>query len=522
MTPQPTTATTSSPAAALAASSTMPQRVLTKNGKALTLTATDRTTADALVDQSKSKLKQGWTPTGRPADAVTLARALLDLGVDLNELISAFAPDEVDAIYRQFILDDREDLTEWTLRAKPTRALLEHLLTKEHKLLGSDLSKAVKFISKDETVAAWVQAVMERALTASSPRLTKFAGQQLKNASKRAIVPEAPKVAAGSETELLRLIAEKPTDDAPRLVYADFLTERGIGWGEVIPVLLKPAPEYGTPEYAPHSALVEKLLKKHLKTWLEPIRPFLTGWSTEGGRGLLSSVDTQPAKFIEAAEAIALRAPRALLMLGGLKAKDLPALVATPLGRFAEVRLSEQRLDDAQVALLAGSSTIAGVERWDLSGNHFGDEGLRALANSPNFRACQQLLLGGLAAPAFTAAGLTTFFASRHWPALELLDLGVTGPGEALAQAKGSLRSLTLKTLEPVGDDVVLALTRSLAAASLEQLTVQWHERTTQRVAYPFTEAGLLHLVQRLPKLTHLSVPAGALPASVTALLKAR
>jgi uncharacterized protein (TIGR02996 family) len=37
-----------------------------------------------------------------------------------------------------------------------------------------------------------------------------------------------------SDEELLAAIAEAPDDDAPRLVFADALSERGDPWGEIM------------------------------------------------------------------------------------------------------------------------------------------------------------------------------------------------------------------------------------------------------------------------------------------------
>ncbi|MGV3620453.1 MAG: TIGR02996 domain-containing protein [Archangium sp.] len=495
----------------------MIERTLEKSGKSLALTAEDRITAQTLVDQSKTKLKQGWAPVSKPADAVKVGRAFLELGLDPSEFVGAFSDAEVDALYAQLIRDEHDRLSEHTLRARPTRALLEYLMSREYNLLGSDLSKAIKFISKKDDVAKWVEEVMHAALAGSpSPRLKKFATQQLKNFAKRAEAHEAPQVAEGNETSLLENIAANPTDDQLRLVYADFLMERGIGWGEVIPLSLKaPSWEYGTPEYESETPKLEKLTKKHLKQWLEPIRPFISGWSVE--RGLLSSIDTQPGKFIEAADAIALRAPRALLMLGGLKAKDLPRLATTPLGKFSEVRLSQQRLNDEDMALLAASPTIAGVETWDLGGNHFGDEGVRAIANSPHFKAMHTLDLNTIDEPVITSAGLRALMSSGQLPALTHLNVTVTDVNGAFDDVKLKLTSITMQVGRNIDDD---ALDELAKVKTLEQLSVQQNSRA--RGTANVSEAALLRLANALPKLAWMTGPSGALPESVEAVLKAR
>lgn len=391
-------------------------------------------------------------------------------------------------------------------------------MTKESNLHGSDLSKAIKFICKREEVAGWVREVMQAALRSKpSAKLEKFANQQLKNLGARAEKPAAPRAAGVDEAGLLRAIAAKPDDDAPRLVYADFLIERGIGWGEVIRLSLPP-PEFGTPE----DEQLERLKKKHLKAWLEPIRPFITSWSIS--RGLLDFVDTQVAKFLGAADAISLRAPRGTLMLGGLKAKELPQLAATPLGRFREVRLSEQRLDDAQLTVLAASPSIAGVEEWDLGGNHFGDEGVKALAASPHFAACKALLFRTLELPTMTSAALAAVLSSEQLPLLEQVTMDVTGLEGAFDGCRAKLSSLGLSTSGTLTDETLRALARAGSLAGLTHLALGWNSRVnTERLAAgaPFSDAALEALVDALPALKSLTVP-GQLPARVVERLRAR
>lgn len=505
----------------------MLKRTLQKNDKEVTLTANDTETGKSLAEQSKTKVKQGWAPTSKPPDAVKLFNALVELHLWPADAIKAFTDAEVEVIYKQLILDESEALSGQLLRARPTRPLLEALMTKEYNL-GSDLSKDLKFVTKDDAVAAWVRQVMEAALKGSpSAKLKKFANQQLKNLEVRAApAPEAPAVVAGDETSLLQQIAANPTDDAPRLVYADFLTEKGIGWGEVIPLLLKPEPAYGTPEYRPHVDQIEKLTKKHLKAWLEPIRPFITGWSTNEGRGLLSSVTTQPGKFIEAADAIALRAPRAWLDLGGLKVKEVPALAATPLGRFQQVHLSQQRLDDAQVAVLAASPSLLGVEKWNLSDNPIGDAGLEALAASPNFARCVELSVAcTVTTPLAGQAGLRAMLTSPHWPALRQLQVSVVEVGSVLGETTLALEYLAVDTTGTLNDDTLRSVASAKSLQGLTALRLAWSSRVlTQKLAagHPFSDAALVALVEALPKLKSLSIENGVTPEAVKVLLAAR
>lgn len=495
----------------------MIQRNLEKAGKSLNLTADDRSSAEVLIAQSKTKLKQGWAPVEPPADSVKLGRNLLALGLSPSEFVAAFNDAEVDALYAQLIRDEHERLDEYTLRARPTRALLDYLMRADFRLVGGDFSKAIKFIAKNEDVAKWVVEAMNAALANNpSPQLKKFAAQQLRNLEKRAEVHEVPKIVEGNETALLEAIAENPSADDLRRVYADFLLEKGIGWGEVIPLsLVESTWEYGTPEYTANSEQLAKLTKKHLKQWLEPIRPFITGWSVT--RGLLSTIDTQPSKFLEAADAIALRAPRATLMLGGLKSKEVAALAASPLGKFEEVRLSQQRLTDADMVTIAASATIAGVENWDLGGNHFGDEGVRAIATSAHFASVKTLDLSTIDVPVITGDGLHALLSSKSLSSLTYLLIGVTSVKSAFDDVQLKLTTFTLSIGGNIDDTVCDALSK---LTTLESLSVQFNSRV--RGVANVTEAALFRLVETLPKLTSLTVQGVAMPDAVEATLTSR
>lgn len=69
------------------------ERTLEKAGKTASLTATDLATAEQLVQQSKARLKQGWTPVG--GDVLALAKHLEALGLEPWQFIAAFSEAEV-------------------------------------------------------------------------------------------------------------------------------------------------------------------------------------------------------------------------------------------------------------------------------------------------------------------------------------------------------------------------------------------------------------------------------------------
>lgn len=98
-------------------------------------------------------------------------------------------------------------------------------------------------------------------------------------ATLRAMQPAAPK-GARTEAALLADVYAHPGDDAPRLVYADFLEEKGDPRAELIQLQCR--------EASPASdKRVRALLDAHGKTWLGPLAPVI-GAKFEFRRGFLA------------------------------------------------------------------------------------------------------------------------------------------------------------------------------------------------------------------------------------------
>lgn len=78
-----------------------------------------------------------------------------------------------------------------------------------------------------------------------------------------------PERGPNTEAELLAAIYERPSDDAPRAVYADWLQERGLPRGELIALDLRPTLD------AASTKRRRALLAEHGKTWLGPLSAVL-------------------------------------------------------------------------------------------------------------------------------------------------------------------------------------------------------------------------------------------------------
>ena len=103
----------------------------------------------------------------RPLDPLQLSHHLMLLGMSVNEIVPALSDAEVDTLYAHFIRERSHELDVDTLRARPRRALFEHLLRRESVLSGA-MKKAIQFISRNEDVAQWVSEVMKKRLAVSA------------------------------------------------------------------------------------------------------------------------------------------------------------------------------------------------------------------------------------------------------------------------------------------------------------------------------------------------------------------
>ncbi len=304
------------------------------------------------------------------------------------------------------------------------------------------------------------------------------------------------------EKHLLEAILAAPDDDQPRLVYADWLQERGDPRGLLIQLQcqLAAAP---TDERRRAMRIEEnRLLAEHAAGWTRPLYallPAATSFSPHefrfargfvehasiplSGLGRLEAL-LAAAPLLRSLRVVAEGAPppiprprldgalaapclerlRSLELglggagnelarevaaaptLAGLRSLGVHASVTGEAARYFEPGPGSLVLDDEGAALLAASPHLAGLERLDLAGNRLTAASLPVLARGfPRLRAL------ALAENQLPADGLAEAFGELALGSLELLDLSgnTLGPREAAAlagnRALGALRELELE-----------------------------------------------------------------------------
>jgi uncharacterized protein (TIGR02996 family) len=213
----------------------------------------------------------------------------------------------------------------------------------------------------------------------------------------------------------LQDILAHPDDDAPRLIFADWLEEQGdansIARAEFIRIQCTVAGRQLSPQQkAKLERRQEQILNEHEREWAHPIRRLLLHW--EFHRGFIDTVEMRAHKFHAHAIQLFSRAPIQHLCLGGhgaewinmaalaeswhlrnlrsldlhcnqLESRDVRALfVSGHLTSLTELNLSHNRIGNSGIRALAGAPLLGRLERLNLSGNDIGAGGLRVLAHA--------------------------------------------------------------------------------------------------------------------------------------------
>jgi uncharacterized protein (TIGR02996 family) len=326
-----------------------------------------------------------------------------------------------------------------------------------------------------------------------------------------------------TDDAFLRAIIENPDDDAPRLIYADWLDEQGQSErAEFIRVqcqLARMAEE--DPRRQALEERAEELFAEHKDEWTAELPDFVE--RCEFRRGFLTRVIAPAAKFLKHPHAldhlpfvsdawfwgVTPRLAPTLLdlpFLARLTSLDLSgnqygdtraqAVAASPrVANLTALRLVRTRLTDSGVEALAASPHLSRLSVLDLGENRIGDRGLRALAESPYLRQLRSLSLaanGRLGVPGVQAIagslqvtsfnlsynflrdeGTEVLVASAHMSSLAKLNLSSCRIGNRGARALAASRHLLgLKRLNLDLNRIGVTGARALASSPyLSQLT---------------------------------------------------
>ncbi len=248
------------------------------------------------------------------------------------------------------------------------------------------------------------------------------------------------------EQAFWRSIQEEPDDDAPRLIYADWLEEQGgaarLARAELIRVQceLERLPA-DAPRHAELKAREAALWAKHRKEWLAPLKPFASRIAFR--RGFPDEVLVQGKVFLAHAETVLSAAPVFNLRLRNSK-EQIEAIGASPvLRRLSSLSLYWNQIGMNRARVFLASPNLVNLTTLDLDDNSIRLDGLRALtaADMPRLRHLN------LRANVLGDEGAAILAASPFLSRVRKLGLAYNGIGDAGAAALAAsphLRALTL------------------------------------------------------------------------------
>jgi uncharacterized protein (TIGR02996 family) len=272
----------------------------------------------------------------------------------------------------------------------------------------------------------------------------------------------------------LQAIRANPDDDHLRLIYADWLEERGDPRGEFIRVQIELQDRDLSPRRRIDLLVREnELLEAHRVEWLRPL-----GDLQETGqfmRGFLWKVVLDPRSFLDRAGEMFAWETIEALVLRGVGTEIDRILSSAHLLKVRCLWLTREGLDDVAVTKLADSANCQSLKGLFLEANHFGIPGARAIAASGHLA---QLVLLNCSYNPIEDLGLQALASSARLRKLRDLSLSHCGIGPSGIRALG--RSVLLEQLRelhlgnnPLGNEGVRALTRAPGLASLTVLDLQ-------------------------------------------------
>jgi uncharacterized protein (TIGR02996 family) len=285
------------------------------------------------------------------------------------------------------------------------------------------------------------------------------------------------------EAAFLQAILEAPEDDAPRLVFADWLDDHGGAAEQARAEFIRAQIELARlDEDDPWRDALEprtrRLLDEHGDAW----RAEVPSWARTGcvfRRGFVDEVHARAAQFVKGAKALFQAAPVRHARLSypvGAGQPPVTALTACPyLARLLSLALGNYPvrgapIGDDGVRALVGSPHLAGLQALDLSGNALTVEGARAIAESPHLASLHSLTLAGNPHnPAYNqigSAGAIALAGSAHLAALaELVLSGNRLDSAAVAALAASPHRKRLTRLDLNENPIDTAGAQALAAA---------------------------------------------------------
>lgn len=253
---------------------------------------------------------------------------------------------------------------------------------------------------------------------------------------------------------LLDNIRSNPDDDAPRLIYADWLEEHDTGDGKQAAranfIRIQCILDDSRSDTALRLQLKEQeqeLLEEFREEWEQELMnqiPKIEKINFRRGFAERIAIDTTA--FLHHARHLFALAPIREVNITDCDEQTVRALAASPfLANLHSLNLDGSTISDVGARALAGSPNLTGLTSLNLHFNDIGDDGARALAASPYLANLHSL---DLSVNEIGDSGARALATSAHLRDVRSLDLSYNEIGDA--GARSLLRSLRSGSLRNV------------------------------------------------------------------------
>jgi uncharacterized protein (TIGR02996 family) len=232
----------------------------------------------------------------------------------------------------------------------------------------------------------------------------------------------------------LAAVCECPDDDGPRLIYADYLDERGDPRGQFIRIQCALAQLTENDPNRPALEECERTLHESFaRKWTSSFRGIANG--AELRRGFVETVNVEARVLLLRADELFRLGPIRHLRLLDVAGLLDEVLQSADLGRISELTIAKQHLGVHLARSLLKSPSISKWTALRLGRNRLGDLGVELLARSPLLAQLKQLVLSENSIGNPGALALST---SPHLANLERLELQVNEVGFSGLESLGT------------------------------------------------------------------------------------
>ncbi len=194
------------------------------------------------------------------------------------------------------------------------------------------------------------------------------------------------------DREFLDEILRWPDNLAARLIYADWLEERGEPRGEFIRVQCE-LERIGEDSLRGQQLArrAQELLVEHETAWVEPLLPVVKRWRFR--RGFVEVVKMSMRNFVRHGDVLFQSFPVRTVFFTGNRQEFAPVIESPNLARLTQINLNGCEIESSEVEGLVRRASLDRLIGLDLRQNSVDEDGVRTLAGSNKFSKLENLNL---------------------------------------------------------------------------------------------------------------------------------